>query len=136
MAVRGELCAQRLAVASREPRPQHRPSRRHLEKLYFATVGAASNSAIPTRRSAPEWARRPVDIYVLTLKRYAGALAPIRVTFIEDQQDRSAPWLKRSVGGRRLMKSTIVKHSIMIAGHKTSVSLEDQFWSGLKAIAD
>jgi predicted DNA-binding ribbon-helix-helix protein len=24
----------------------------------------------------------------------------------------------------------------MIAGHKTSVSLEDQFWSGLKAIAD
>ena len=91
MAVRGELCAQRLAVASREPRPQHRPSRRHLEKLYFATVDAASNSAIPTRRLAPEWARRPVDIYVLTLRRYASALAPIRFTFIEDKEHRSAP---------------------------------------------
>ena len=33
------------------------------------------------------------------------------------------------------MKSTIVKRSIVIAGHKTSVSLEDAFWKGLKAIA-
>ena len=33
------------------------------------------------------------------------------------------------------MKSTIVKRSIIIAGHKTSVSLEDAFWSGLKEIA-
>jgi predicted DNA-binding ribbon-helix-helix protein len=35
-----------------------------------------------------------------------------------------------------MMKSTIVKHSIVIVGHKTSVSLEDEFWIGLKAIAD
>ena len=33
------------------------------------------------------------------------------------------------------MKSTIVKRSVAIAGHKTSVSLEDAFWSGLKEIA-
>jgi predicted DNA-binding ribbon-helix-helix protein len=33
------------------------------------------------------------------------------------------------------MKSTIVKHSIVIDGHKTSVSLEDAFWSELKEIA-
>jgi predicted DNA-binding ribbon-helix-helix protein len=33
------------------------------------------------------------------------------------------------------MKSPIVKRSIMIAGHKTSVSLEDAFWKGLKQIA-
>jgi len=33
------------------------------------------------------------------------------------------------------MKSLIVKHSVVIDGHKTSVSLEDQFWSGLKEIA-
>ena len=33
------------------------------------------------------------------------------------------------------MKSTIVKRSIVIAGHKTSVSLEDAFWKELKAIA-
>ena len=33
------------------------------------------------------------------------------------------------------MKSLIVKRSIVIAGHKTSVSLEGPFWSGLKEIA-
>jgi predicted DNA-binding ribbon-helix-helix protein len=33
------------------------------------------------------------------------------------------------------MKSTVVKRSIVLAGHKTSVSLEDQFWEGLKEIA-
>jgi predicted DNA-binding ribbon-helix-helix protein len=33
------------------------------------------------------------------------------------------------------MKSPIVKRSIVIGGHKTSVSLEDAFWSGLKEIA-
>jgi predicted DNA-binding ribbon-helix-helix protein len=32
------------------------------------------------------------------------------------------------------MKSPIVKRSIVIAGHKTSVSLEDAFWEGLKEI--
>jgi predicted DNA-binding ribbon-helix-helix protein len=34
-----------------------------------------------------------------------------------------------------LMKSTVVKRSIVIGGHKTSVSLEDAFWSDLKEIA-
>ena len=33
------------------------------------------------------------------------------------------------------MKSGIIKRSVVIDGHKTSVSLEDQFWSGLKEIA-
>ncbi len=33
------------------------------------------------------------------------------------------------------MKSPVVKRSIVIAGHKTSVSLEDAFWTSLKAIA-
>ena len=33
------------------------------------------------------------------------------------------------------MKSLVVKRSINIAGHKTSVSLEDAFWSALKEIA-
>ena len=33
------------------------------------------------------------------------------------------------------MKSTIVKRSVKIAGHTTSVSLEDAFWSALKEIA-
>jgi predicted DNA-binding ribbon-helix-helix protein len=33
------------------------------------------------------------------------------------------------------MKSPVVKRSIVLAGHKTSVSLEDAFWKGFKEIA-
>ena len=33
------------------------------------------------------------------------------------------------------MKSAIIKRAIMIDGHKTSISLEDGFWSSLKEIA-
>jgi predicted DNA-binding ribbon-helix-helix protein len=33
------------------------------------------------------------------------------------------------------MNSPVVKRSIVVAGHKTSVSLEDAFWQALKAIA-
>ena len=33
------------------------------------------------------------------------------------------------------MKSSIIKRSVIIDGHKTSVSLEDAFWSDLKEIA-
>jgi predicted DNA-binding ribbon-helix-helix protein len=34
------------------------------------------------------------------------------------------------------MKSSIVKRSVIIGGHKTSVSLEAPFWHGLKGIAE
>lgn len=33
------------------------------------------------------------------------------------------------------MKSPVVKRSIVIAGHKTSVSLEEAFWIGMKEIS-
>jgi predicted DNA-binding ribbon-helix-helix protein len=33
------------------------------------------------------------------------------------------------------MKSLVVKRSIVVGGHKTSVSLEEAFWQGLKEIA-
>jgi predicted DNA-binding ribbon-helix-helix protein len=33
------------------------------------------------------------------------------------------------------MQSPVVKRSIVIGGHKTSVSLEDEFWNGLKQVA-
>jgi predicted DNA-binding ribbon-helix-helix protein len=33
------------------------------------------------------------------------------------------------------MKSLVVKRSILLAGYKTSVSLEDEFWTALKEIA-
>ena len=34
------------------------------------------------------------------------------------------------------MKSLVVKRSIVVSGHKTSVSLEDAFWNALKEIAE
>jgi predicted DNA-binding ribbon-helix-helix protein len=34
-----------------------------------------------------------------------------------------------------IMKSLVVKRSIFLASHKTSVSLEDEFWTALKEIA-
>ena len=33
------------------------------------------------------------------------------------------------------MKSPVVKRSVVLGGHKTSVSLEDEFFKGLKEIA-
>jgi predicted DNA-binding ribbon-helix-helix protein len=33
------------------------------------------------------------------------------------------------------MKSPVVKRSILLSGHKTSISLEEAFWQGLKEIA-
>jgi predicted DNA-binding ribbon-helix-helix protein len=37
--------------------------------------------------------------------------------------------------GKAVMKSQIVKRSVVIDRHKTSVSLEDSFWNDLKDIA-
>jgi predicted DNA-binding ribbon-helix-helix protein len=33
------------------------------------------------------------------------------------------------------MKSAVIKRSIVLDGHKTSVSLENEFWDGLREIA-
>jgi predicted DNA-binding ribbon-helix-helix protein len=34
------------------------------------------------------------------------------------------------------LKSAVVKRAVAIAGHKTSISVEDAFWKGLKEIAE
>jgi predicted DNA-binding ribbon-helix-helix protein len=39
-------------------------------------------------------------------------------------------------GMKRPMKSVVIKRSIILDGHKTSVSLENEFWDGLREIAD
>ncbi len=44
---------------------------------------------------------------------------------------RPAPDRRRG----RVMKSPVVKRSIVVAGHKTSVSLEEAFWNGMKEIS-
>lgn len=52
-----------------------------------------------------------------------------------NQQAASAP--KRARPDPELShKSAIIKRSIELHGHKTSVSLEDQFWDGLRFIAE
>lgn len=33
------------------------------------------------------------------------------------------------------MTARVIKHSLVIAGHRTSISLEDAFWSELKTCA-
>ena len=38
-------------------------------------------------------------------------------------------------GGGVMKRSLVIKRSIVIGGHKTSVSLEDDFWRALKEIA-
>jgi predicted DNA-binding ribbon-helix-helix protein len=72
-----------------------------------------------------------------------------RLEVSAQQSDRSVPHRVRSdergVGcvparlqqtGDGAMKSQIAKRSIVIDGHKTSVSLEDAFWATLKEIAN
>jgi predicted DNA-binding ribbon-helix-helix protein len=39
------------------------------------------------------------------------------------------------VGGDGAMQSLVIKRSIVIGGHKTSVSLEEAFWKSLREIA-
>src|SRR6266702_1518980 len=48
-------------------------------------------------------------------------------------QGASGPAPDRSRGAA--MKSPDVKRSIVVAGHKTSVSLEEAFWNGMKEIS-
>jgi predicted DNA-binding ribbon-helix-helix protein len=36
---------------------------------------------------------------------------------------------------KHIKKSAVIKRSIMINGHKTSVSLENEFWHGLHEVA-
>ncbi len=35
-----------------------------------------------------------------------------------------------------MIDGAMKKHSVTIAGHRTSISLEDEFWQGLKTLAD
>jgi predicted DNA-binding ribbon-helix-helix protein len=62
---------------------------------------------------------------------------PIGAAAVMDYFSQIANLLYDGNGGQMgaLMKSSIVKRSIVIDGHKTSVSLEDPFWTDLKKIA-
>jgi predicted DNA-binding ribbon-helix-helix protein len=38
--------------------------------------------------------------------------------------------------GSPLRRAGVIKRSLVIAGHRTSISLEDAFWRGLRDLAD
>jgi len=44
-------------------------------------------------------------------------------------------WYRWLIREGEAVKSSVLKRSIVVAGHKTSVSLEDEFWKSLKEIA-
>jgi predicted DNA-binding ribbon-helix-helix protein len=53
-----------------------------------------------------------------------------------DREDVAHSRIDLSSKGREAaMKSPVVKRSVMIGSHKTSVSLEEAFWDGLKEIS-
>src|SRR6188472_4738377 len=54
---------------------------------------------------------------------------------IQEERQRIAEHLAPELRSWRVMRSLIVKRSVIIDGHKTSVSLEDPFWTDLKKIA-
>ena len=54
---------------------------------------------------------------------------------LQEERQRIAEHLAPELRSWRAMKSLIVKRSVIIDGHKTSVSLEDPFWTDLKKIA-
>ena len=44
-------------------------------------------------------------------------------------------WIQCVIDGAT-PNTRVIKHSIVIAGHRTSISLEDAFWHALKEIAN
>jgi predicted DNA-binding ribbon-helix-helix protein len=44
--------------------------------------------------------------------------------------------VRRAPDPERRARSGVIKRSLSIAGHATSISLEEQFWTELKAIAE
>jgi predicted DNA-binding ribbon-helix-helix protein len=50
--------------------------------------------------------------------------------------DPSARGPREGESIRRIPDARVIKRSLVIAGHRTSVSLEDAFWRRLRAIAD
>ena len=54
---------------------------------------------------------------------------------IQEERQRIAEHLAPELRSWRAMKSLIAKRSVIIDGQKTSVSLEDAFWTDLKKIA-
>ena len=53
----------------------------------------------------------------------------------ETQPNQTPPKMSDAPDEVSAFSTRIAKHSLVIAGHRTSISLEDAFWKGLKTIA-
>jgi predicted DNA-binding ribbon-helix-helix protein len=62
-------------------------------------------------------------------------LGGIRILRFAERVASRVGWGPASLTTETIMKSPVVKRSVVIDHHKTSVSLEDAFWGGLKDIA-
>ena len=68
-------------------------------------------------------------------KRAAQGDPPKHEQKIQEERQRIAEHLAPELRSWRVMKSLIAKRSVIIDGQKTSVSLEDLFWTDMKKIA-
>jgi predicted DNA-binding ribbon-helix-helix protein len=106
-------------------------------RMYLVTVEGDGMAELVNLRLARKRATKRQDELRAESNRLAHGQSKHRRKFRGrakgKSQPRSRPAPDRS--WRRPMKSPVVKRSIVIAGHKTSVSLEDAFWTSLKEIA-
>lgn len=99
------------------PDTWHRPNLEHLRRLVGRLVG---------RRREHD---RQIDFsYTLGLGKCRQSAMTMSNSYLQPTSEFGKP-------GSNHMKSPVAKRSIVIGGHKTSVSLEEAFWSSMKEIA-
>jgi predicted DNA-binding ribbon-helix-helix protein len=93
---------------------------------------------LPPRVHESRFARSLSQSWMCPLARICVIFATLQVSFetatVRHKFSIPMSRIYYSSGGC-LMKSLVVKRSIVVSGHKTSVSLEDAFWNALKEIA-
>src|SRR5262245_61119110 len=77
------------------------------------------------RKRAESVPHRPLPVHVPVALRSSSMETRLTLPPVSTPDRRS----------RRNPHSPVIKHSITLAGNKTSISLENQFWHGLREIA-
>ena len=105
--------------------------------LYDTVKSDRPVSLIPCRRQSGPAHGRELGVEMLTNDRLHSAQKSSRAKPDESCADQvtTAHVECRTESGGVPLKSRVIKRSIVIGGHRTSVSLEDAFWDGLKQIA-
>src|SRR5215203_3824718 len=98
--------------------------------IFWRGSGAACHRRIVNWRSGSPPMRAKARRCLNLCLSFAGAKGGHRAP---ELSNRTTAVQRVGFGG--VMKSSVVKHSIQLQRHKTSVSLEDPFWNDLKKIA-